>query len=192
MIRLALSKRKLHWFIHHLVDLAIVALPLLRPLRLLQLINLVKILGKSASATFRGKLALYSSASVFLLVLVGSLAVLDAERGEPNTLIHDFPDALWWAVCTITTVGYGDLYPISWTGRAIAVCMMVAGVALIGVVTASIASWIVETIETNSDAREATLEDEITALRAEINALRQQLSPATNPNSMSENHASNG
>jgi hypothetical protein len=67
--------------------------------------------------------------------------MIDAERDAPDASIAIMGDALWWA---ITTVGYGDRYPTTTTGRAIAVELMMAGIALLGVVTATLASWLVD------------------------------------------------
>lgn len=170
--RLFLAKPRFKWFITHLFDLLIVALPILRPLRLLRLVTFVKVLGRKAGSTFRGKIALYSVASTALLIFVSALAVLDAERGVSDALITSFPQAIWWAFETITTVGYGDLYPISVTGRVVALCLMTGGVALIGVVTATLASWVVDVVnEKNEQDRAAT--------SAEINELKQQISELT-------------
>ena len=172
VVRLSLAKPRFKWFITHLFDLLIVALPILRPLRLLRLVTFVKVLGRKAGSTFRGKIALYSIASTALLIFVSALAVLDAERSVSDALITSFPQAIWWAFETITTVGYGDLYPISVTGRAVALCLMTGGVALIGVVTATMASWVVDMVnEKNEQDRAAT--------SAEINELKQQISELT-------------
>lgn len=172
VVRLFLAKPRFKWFITHLFDLLIVALPILRPLRLLRLVTFVKVLGRKAGSTFRGKIALYSVASTALLIFVSALAVLDAERGVSDALITSFPQAIWWAFETITTVGYGDLYPISVTGRVVALCLMTGGVALIGVVTATLASWVVDVVnEKNEQDRAAT--------SAEINELKQQISELT-------------
>ena len=58
--------------------------------------------------------------------------------------IASYPDALWWAVTTITTVGYGDRFPMSSPGRAVAVVLMIAGIAMFGVITATIATYFME------------------------------------------------
>jgi voltage-gated potassium channel Kch len=52
--------------------------------------------------------------------------------GNPDANIASYPDALWWAVTTITTVGYGDRFPMSSPGRAVAVVLMIAGIAMFG------------------------------------------------------------
>lgn len=171
VVRLSLAKPRFKWFITHLFDLLIVALPILRPLRLLRLVTFVKVLGRKAGSTFRGKIALYSVASTALLIFVSALAVLDAERGVSDALITSFPQAIWWAFETITTVGYGDLYPISVTGRAVALCLMTGGVALIGVVTATMASWVVDMVNEKNEQDRAATSAEITELKQQISEL---------------------
>jgi voltage-gated potassium channel len=81
---------------------------------------------------------------VLALNLVAAALVLTFERDMPGSNIHSYPDALWWAVTTITTVGYGDRFPMSPAGRGVAVVLMLAGIALFGVITASIAAYFVE------------------------------------------------
>ncbi|PHP52174.1 ion channel [Actinomyces ruminis] len=107
--RLYLASDRRYWFTHHLPELAMVALPMLRPLRLVRLLALVGVLQRSAGTALRGRITAYTAGSVSLLALVASLAVLDAERGAPGASITDFPDALWWSLVTITTVGHGNL-----------------------------------------------------------------------------------
>ena len=85
--------------------------------------------------SLRGRVATYVAGSAALLVFVGALAVLDAEQSVPDAKILTFGDALWWAVTTITTVGYGDLYPVTAVGRAVAVALMLNGIAVLGAVS---------------------------------------------------------
>jgi len=86
------------------------------------------------------------SASV-LFIYVAAVAVLDAEQNVSGANITNFADALWWSFVTITTVGYGDFTPITLTGRLVAVSLMIGGITIIGVITASFASWIVEKVQ---------------------------------------------
>ena len=81
-----------------------------------------------------------------LLAFCAALAVLDAERSSPDANITDFGDAIWWAITTMTTVGYGDRYPVTSVGRLVAFGLMIGGIALFGTVTATLASWLVETV----------------------------------------------
>ena len=66
------------------------------------------------------------------------------EQNTPGANITAFADALWWAVATITTVGYGDFYPVTQLGRFVAAGLMIGGIAVLGIVTAAVASWLVE------------------------------------------------
>lgn len=109
------------------------------------------------------------------IIFCASLAVLDAERGRPGAIIVSFGDAVWWAVTTVTTVGYGDLYPVTTEGRLIAVGLMVAGIALIGVVTASVATWLIDRVRQVEAASQAATAADVHALRAEVLALRDLL-----------------
>lgn len=77
-----------------------------------------------------------------LLVLSASVAILQLET-DPESNIRSAEDALWWSYVTITTVGYGDKYPVTAEGRIVAVVLMTAGVGLFGTFTALVASWFV-------------------------------------------------
>jgi voltage-gated potassium channel len=135
------------WFFTHLHELAIVLLPALRPLRLLRMITALGVLQRSAGTALRGKVILYVAFTSLLLMIMASLAVLDAEQNAPGANIVSFGDALWWSAVTVTSVGYGDLYPITGLGRGIAVLLMICGLVLLGTVTATLASWFVERLE---------------------------------------------
>ena len=71
---------------------------------------------------------------------ISGLAVTDAERGYPGANIEHVGDGWWWALTTMSTVGYGDQYPVSTSGRIVGVALMIMGVALLGTITAMLAS----------------------------------------------------
>lgn len=175
LIRLVLSQDRLRFLTHHLLDLAVVALPLLRPLRLLRLVALVGVLQRTTGVALRGRIALYTAVSAGLIVYVGALAVLDAERGAADSVITTFPQALWWAFVTITTVGYGDLSPVTTTGKMVAVVLMIGGIAVIGIVTATLASWIVSTVADETAEEQAASRRQVAQLQVDIERLERKL-----------------
>ncbi len=175
LVRLALASSRSRWFLHHLPDLAVIALPILRPLRLLRLVTLVGIMQRSAGTALRGRITLYTAGSAALLIFTSALAALDAERHEPGSSIQSFGQALWWALTTITTVGYGDTFPLSTQGRFIAALLMIGGVALAGVVTATLASWIVSLVEEENAEQEAATQAQVAALQQQVSELSERI-----------------
>lgn len=174
-VRLWLSEKRWSFVGHHLPDLAMLVLPLLRPLRLLRLVTLLSVLNRAGSNELRGRVVTYAVGATSLLILCGGLAITDAERGQPDGTVAGFGDGLWWAVATLTTVGYGDTYPVTLVGRFVAVVLMTAGIALLGVVTATLASWLVEKVsEVNEDDQAAT-RAQVAELTASVEALRREL-----------------
>jgi voltage-gated potassium channel len=157
-----------HWY-----DLLVVVLPLLRPLRLLRLIPLLSVLNRRATMRLRGRVGIYVAGGASLLAFVAALAVLDVERSSPDANISDFGDAIWWAVTKMTTVGYGDHYPVTAAGRLVAFGLMIGGIALLGTVTATLASWLVETVAAEKEQAEdlqvtvRRLEEKIDQIAAE-------------------------
>jgi len=147
LARLILAEERGKWFWKNLPSLIILIIPILRPLRLLRLVTLLTVLNRASMRGLRERVAVYAAGGVILLVLCGALAVTDAERGQPGATIANFGDGLWWAVVTITTVGYGDTHPVTITGRAVAIALMIGGIALLGIVSGMLASWMVEQIK---------------------------------------------
>jgi len=174
-VRLSLADDKKKWFVRNLLDLAVVALPILRPLRLIRLLTLLAIFQRVVGKGLRGRVVMYTVVSTFMLVFVSSLAMLDAERTYPGASITTFGDALWWAFTTITTVGYGDLYPVSFTGRCIAVALMIGGIALLGTITATIASWLVEKVAARDEASQAATRQQVRELSLQVQEMQEKL-----------------
>ncbi|MGA7134978.1 MAG: potassium channel family protein [Mycobacterium sp.] len=175
VVRLCLASDRWRWFLHHLLDFAIVALPLLRPLRLLRLLVLIEVLQKAVGDAFRGRIVVYTVSGVLLLIYTASLAVFDKERYQHGATINSFGKAIWWSITTVTTVGYGDVYPVTNTGRIIAVLLMIGGISLVGVVTAALASWIIQSVAAGESLNQAATAAHIEELRSEIRELGQQL-----------------
>ena len=185
VVRLCLADNRWHWFLRHLLDFAIVTLPLLRPLRLLRLLVLIEVLQKAIGDAFRGRIVIYTVSGVVLLIYTSSLAVFDKERYLHGATINSFGKALWWSITTVTTVGYGDVYPVTNTGRVIAVLLMIGGISLVGVVTAALASWIIERVTEEESVMQAATVAHVEELRNEIRALGKELQAREN----SDDHA---
>ena len=146
LVSLALTTWRGVWFRSHILELLVVVLPVLRPLRLLRFVKL-RMLQRTTGDAIRFKVAVYLVGTILLLVYMSALSMVDHERSVPGANITSVGDGLWWAFVTVTSVGYGDFYPVTGLGRGIAVGLMFCGIALIGVVTATLASWIGERIE---------------------------------------------
>jgi voltage-gated potassium channel len=174
LIRLALAPRRLRFFLRNIPSLLVVVLPLLRPLWLLRALLLLQVIAERVQLPVRLRAVVYVSGTALFLAAVGSVAVLEVERANPDGNIRTIGDALWWSLTTMTTVGYGDLFPVTSEGRLVATCLMIAGIALLGVVTAAIASWFVERFE-RAAAMERRTEAELSQLVAELTEARKAL-----------------
>lgn len=168
IVRLVLAEPRGPWFRHHLFDLAVVVLPALKPLRLLRALTLVHVLQRTAGTALRSRIAIYGAGSAIILIWISALAVLEVERPAPGANILNFGDAIWWAFVTLTTVGYGDFYPITAWGRTVAVLLMCGGVAVVGVVTATLASWVIERAARGHDDDEPATRKQVRELSDQV------------------------
>lgn len=152
-VRLVLADQRASYARQHWYDVALIVLPMLRPLRLLRLLALARILNRSATNSLVGRVSTYVVGVALMAMGLGAVAVLDVEQDARGANITSFGDALWWSATTVTTVGYGDRYPVSTAGRLIAVGLMVVGIALVGAITASVAAWMIGQVERERDER---------------------------------------
>lgn len=151
LVRLGLAGDR-RWFLRtHVLDLMVLLLPMARPLRALRVIPMISTLNRRMRGGFRAKVGIYVVATTVVVGTVASLSVLDAERNAPRATITTFGDAVWWTLSTISTVGYGDLYPVTTEGRLVASMLMIAGIALLGVITGSFATWFVDNLREVED-----------------------------------------
>jgi voltage-gated potassium channel len=113
----------------------------------LRLARLGALADKGVTKTRR---SLHSKAGTYVFVLAGtilvltSVVVLDLEQGAPHASIKNFGDSLWWGISTMTTVGYGDKVPVTPGGKAIAAILMLTGVAIYGVLAATMATFFIK------------------------------------------------
>jgi voltage-gated potassium channel len=147
-IRLWLAKGlRLRYAVSHWYDVAMVLLPLLRPLRLLRMLTILRMFDRTGARASAGRVGIYVGGASTMLVFLAALATLDAESRNPDASITTYGDALWWAAVTTTTVGYGELYPVTTEGRFVAVGLMLVGIGLIGSVTAMVVTVLTSHVE---------------------------------------------
>jgi voltage-gated potassium channel len=171
IIRTYLAPNRIQYLLKHPIDVLALVLPAFRALRALRVITAGQWLLTRGShlAVERTATAIVFGAG--LLALVGSLAMLDAERNDPAASIKTFGDAVWWAFVTMSTVGYGDLYPVTTTGKVVAVMMMVVGVALLGLVSGTIVSALLDKIRGGEEKEVTILLNRIDGLEMKIDQL---------------------
>lgn len=174
-VRLYLARPRAAWFRGHLLDLAIVAIPMLRTLRLLRVLTTLTFGQHSAGTVLRSRIAIYGAGASVLVIYLCALAVLDIERRAPGANIVTFGDAIWWAFVTVATVGYGDYYPVTGFGRTWAVGLMAGGIAIVGTVTATVSSWVIEKAAQGRDDDEAATRGQMRSLTQEVTELRAYL-----------------
>ena len=136
--------------------------------------------------THRGEYAAFVSVMAAMIVLVVcSVLVLQFESRAADANITTGGDALWWALVTITTVGYGDYFPVTAAGRITGAFVMFAGVGIIGALASILASVLVAPTENEDERDEAAgtrrVQDELVEIKAELTALRRALSVGGDP-----------
>lgn len=142
-IKLYLAPERGRYVRSQWIEILIIIVPFLRPLRLLWLPVIVTRLWRQSRRVLRQRMSAFIGVTSLALVLVGATLMVVAEQGAGGP-IATFADAVWWALTTITTVGYGDTYPVTALGRGVAVFLMIAGIALFGLLTANVAAFFVE------------------------------------------------
>lgn len=164
-VKVAIAPRRREFLRRHWLDALIVIIPFIRPLRIVRLILY-------GSRAFRGarRMAQLDFLLVWALgmVVLGATAVFSFEQAS-STTIKAFPDALWWAVVTVTTVGYGDMTPVTVGGRAVAIALMVGGIGVFGGLAANLAAFFIK-----SDASQEP-DPHTTQLLSEVRELKEQV-----------------
>ncbi|MHC3471648.1 potassium channel family protein [Streptomyces sp. 7R007] len=152
-VRWRLSGQGLRFVRKHWLDTVVLILPLLRPLRVVKVYEAVQRRHGRPRLALHARVIAYSGLATVLLGFAGALAVYQQERGAPGASMRTFGDAVWWTCATLTTVGYGDIAPVTPLGRLIAVGVMAIGLALIGAVTGTFASWLLQVFAREDDER---------------------------------------
>ncbi|MDI5964657.1 potassium channel family protein [Streptomyces sp. SL13] len=144
LTRLALSRDRPAFARSRWLDLVVLALPLLRPLRVVQTYARARERrGGPPRLTLEAQVIVYTGLTTVLLGFAASLAVYQVEHAAPGATIRSYGDAVWWACSTLTAVGYGDVFPVTTRGRVIGVAVMLTGLGLLGAVMGTFSSWLV-------------------------------------------------
>jgi len=180
---LAVARNRASYVRRNWFNLVIIALPAIRPLRAFRIFRLLRI-ARVLVAWERLKRHVwgflshnqfgYALAVLALALLVGGLAMLEVER-PANPTLRSYTDALWYALVTLSTVGYGDIGPATTAGRLIAAILIFVGVSFFGLLTANLASYFLR----HSKAGTATRED-IEGIHARLDRIERLLG-ARNP-----------
>lgn len=132
---------------------------MVRVLRVIRLLRGVRSVHRVATAIFQNRLqggAVSLALMAFLLVAFSSVAVLVCER-EEGANIKSAEDAIWWSIATMTTVGYGDRYPVTTEGRVVGIVLMICGVGMFAGLSGLVASLFLGKSEPKPDATQEIL-----------------------------------
>ncbi len=138
------AENRKNYLIHHPLEIASVLLPFLRPLRLMRVISFGGLVLKKVAVGRQFAITAKVAISAIFISYIAAIQITISERTVEGSNIKNFSDGLWWAVTTVTTVGYGDRFPTTTEGRLLAVMLMIVGISLVGVITASVAAWFVK------------------------------------------------
>jgi len=143
VVQFKLAQNRRRFLKSEWLALLLVAIPFFRPIRAIRGI----VFARQASTRPRESMVasipwIISSIGLLMMIIMGA-AVLNVERFAPGGNIKTPSDALWWALVTVTTIGYGDRFPVTNEGRLLAAVLIVFGIGLLASLTGYIASWII-------------------------------------------------
>ena len=168
----------------NIFGLACVVLPVLEPFRTLRALAVVIVAAKKRGSNKRRSLITTTSTVALATWFFAGLAITEAERHAAQRTIENVGDGWWWAITTMATVGFGDTYPVTTAGRLVGGVLMIISIALIGTMTATIASYFTEIFGLGKTPENATFASENSnesALRNEIADLKAQIADLQRP-----------
>lgn len=172
-IKLAITPDKWRYLRRNWIEALTVLVPFIRPLRIVRLV----LFGARAIKSTRRRLVSVDFLLVYAIGIVVVAATVVTVAEHEHDSINSFTDALWWSVVTATTVGYGDMTPVTPVGRGMAILLMLVGIGLFGGLTANFASTIFRT-DDNVEANTEQLLKEMRELREELKELKDRIDSA--------------
>ena len=152
VVRLIMHDDKVQFLKKNVIEVIGLILPFFRAFRMFRVVIAIGFLTRAAKS-LQGRINIYIGLILPILIFTCSLGVYEAEHMAPGANITNYGDAIWWALVTITTIGYGDYYPVTFEGRTIAVLLMLSGLALVSVITVSFASWFLDRLNLEVTSR---------------------------------------
>jgi voltage-gated potassium channel len=158
-----------HWLRRHWYDVVLIVItipflpPALQSLRVLELLTVIEFAGilDMAKTLFRLRGVRFAAMISILVVFAGGVAFALVENGHHSSPISIW-DGIWWAVVTVTTVGYGDYYPVTVLGRLIGISVMLSGIGFLAVITTTLANhFIVTNVREHLNAHHAAIEADL-------------------------------
>jgi voltage-gated potassium channel len=150
---LVTSENKVLYLKRHPLEIASVLLPFLRPLRLMRVISFGGLALQKIAVGRQFAITVKVAITTVFVAYIAAVQITITERAVEGSNIKNFADGFWWAITTVTTVGYGDRYPTTTEGRLLAVMLMFMGISLVGVITASVAAWFVKMSQDEASAK---------------------------------------
>ena len=186
VVRLALTEQRGRFVRREWPDLLIIVLPFLRPLRVmrsaraLRLLRLARLTAVLAEVSKEGRRLLtrhklHYALLVTMAIVMGCALLVHAMEAGNGGPIDSVGDAIWWSITTVTTVGYGDMFPVTPAGRGVAAVLMLTGIALFGVLTANLAALLVDHGTGDADEDGASLSARLDRIEAQLAALTRVL-----------------
>ena len=151
-IQLHLAENRVRFLKKEWLALLFVIVPFFRPIRAVRGVIFLRQATTRPRESLMVTIPWIIAATTALMTVIMAATMLDVERFAPGANIHTPSDALWWALTTVTTVGYGDKYPVTNEGRLVASFLILFGLGLLSSLTGYFATWILQKV------REATPE----------------------------------
>jgi len=162
LARVYLSLHRGRYIRKHWLDLIVIGVPFLRPFRLIRVLAIMITTARRAGGVVVERITIYVVAMTAIILSVSAVLVYHFEHNAPGANIHTLGQAFWWGIVTVTTVGYGDKFPVTVWGQVTASVLMLTAIALMGTITAAVASAFVSiTRRTSREQLEEELEQDV-------------------------------
>ncbi len=152
-IQLSLAESRVRFLKKEWLALLFVVVPFFRPIRAVRGVIFLRQASTRRRESLMVTIPWILAATTTLMMIIMAAAILDVERFAPGGNIHTPSDALWWALTTVTTISYGDKYPVTNEGRLVAAILIIFGLGLLSSLTGYFASWVIQKVHEASPSK---------------------------------------